>query len=165
MKVLETKNAPGAIGPYSQGFEVNGFVYTSGQIPVDPATGGHRVVRGSSFWNGLETAAATRHGARHGLVIACGGGTPLRAENRRALAANGRVYYLEADCDRLSGAGRPLSSSPEAIRALYDARRPVYKAFADVTIPDSYPAQEAEAIAADFLQGDWAGAAKGGAGN
>ena len=35
MKVLETKNAPGAIGPYSQGFEVNGFVYTSGQIPVD----------------------------------------------------------------------------------------------------------------------------------
>ena len=39
MKVLETKNAPGAIGPYSQGFEVNGFVYTSGQIPVDPVTG------------------------------------------------------------------------------------------------------------------------------
>ena len=39
MKVLETKNAPGAIGPYSQGFVVNGFIFTSGQIPVDPATG------------------------------------------------------------------------------------------------------------------------------
>ena len=39
MKIIETKNAPGAIGPYSQGYEVNGFVYTSGQIPVDPATG------------------------------------------------------------------------------------------------------------------------------
>ena len=39
MKVIETKNAPGAIGPYSQAFEVNGFLYTSGQIPVDPATG------------------------------------------------------------------------------------------------------------------------------
>ena len=39
MKVLATDQAPGAIGPYSQGFEVNGFVYTSGQIPVDPATG------------------------------------------------------------------------------------------------------------------------------
>lgn len=39
MNVLETTKAPGAIGPYSQGFEVNGFVYTSGQIPVDPATG------------------------------------------------------------------------------------------------------------------------------
>ena len=36
---IETANAPGAIGPYSQGFTVNGFVFTSGQIPVDPATG------------------------------------------------------------------------------------------------------------------------------
>ncbi len=39
MQVISTKNAPGAIGPYSQGFEANGFVITSGQIPVDPATG------------------------------------------------------------------------------------------------------------------------------
>ena len=39
MKVLETIKAPGAIGPYSQGYEVNGFVFTSGQIPVDPASG------------------------------------------------------------------------------------------------------------------------------
>ena len=39
MNVLETKNAPGAIGPYSQGYEANGFVITSGQIPVDPASG------------------------------------------------------------------------------------------------------------------------------
>jgi len=39
MTILETKNAPGAIGPYSQGYEVNGFVFTSGQVPVDPATG------------------------------------------------------------------------------------------------------------------------------
>ncbi len=39
MKVLATDKAPGAIGPYSQGFVVNGFVFTSGQIPVDPATG------------------------------------------------------------------------------------------------------------------------------
>ncbi len=39
MKVIETKKAPGAIGPYSQGFEVGGFVYTSGQIPVNPESG------------------------------------------------------------------------------------------------------------------------------
>ena len=39
MKVLETKNAPGAIGPYSQGYEANGFVFTSGQIPVEPVSG------------------------------------------------------------------------------------------------------------------------------
>ena len=39
MKKIETTNAPAAIGPYSQGYIVNGFVFTSGQIPVDPATG------------------------------------------------------------------------------------------------------------------------------
>ena len=39
MKVISTDKAPGAIGPYSQGFEVNGIVYTSGQIPVDPENG------------------------------------------------------------------------------------------------------------------------------
>ena len=39
MKVISTLNAPAAIGPYSQGYEAGGFVYTSGQIPVDPATG------------------------------------------------------------------------------------------------------------------------------
>ena len=39
MNVIETTKAPGAIGPYSQGYEVGGFVFTSGQIPVEPATG------------------------------------------------------------------------------------------------------------------------------
>ena len=37
MKVIATEKAPGAIGPYSQGFIAGGFVYTSGQIPVNPA--------------------------------------------------------------------------------------------------------------------------------
>lgn len=39
MNVLQTEKAPGAIGPYSQGYEVNGILYLSGQIPVDPVTG------------------------------------------------------------------------------------------------------------------------------
>ena len=39
MEVISTDKAPGAIGPYSQAFKVNGMVYTSGQIPVDPASG------------------------------------------------------------------------------------------------------------------------------
>ena len=37
--VISTTNAPGAIGPYSQGWTVGDLVYASGQIPVDPATG------------------------------------------------------------------------------------------------------------------------------
>ena len=38
-KAISTDKAPAAIGPYSQAIEVNGMVYTSGVIPVDPATG------------------------------------------------------------------------------------------------------------------------------
>lgn len=38
-KVIATTAAPGAIGPYSQAIEANGFVFVSGQIPIDPATG------------------------------------------------------------------------------------------------------------------------------
>ena len=39
MKTIATSNAPAAIGPYSQAIESNGFIFCSGQIPVDPATG------------------------------------------------------------------------------------------------------------------------------
>jgi len=39
MKVISTKKAPAAIGPYSQAIRIDNLVYTSGQIPIDPATG------------------------------------------------------------------------------------------------------------------------------
>ena len=38
-RIISTKNAPAAIGPYSQAIEINGTLYISGQIPVDPSTG------------------------------------------------------------------------------------------------------------------------------
>ncbi len=38
-KVINTSSAPAAIGPYSQAIEVGGLVFTSGQLPIDPATG------------------------------------------------------------------------------------------------------------------------------
>ena len=53
MKVINTEKAPGAIGPYSQGFVVGNLVITSGQIPVNPADGsvgeGILEAAGSSF--------------------------------------------------------------------------------------------------------------------
>ena len=39
MKVVNTNKAPKAIGPYSQAIEANGLIITSGQLPIDPATG------------------------------------------------------------------------------------------------------------------------------
>lgn len=46
MKTIETKNAPAAIGPYSQAIVSGRLVYTSGQIPIDPASG---VIEGSGI--------------------------------------------------------------------------------------------------------------------
>ena len=39
LEKIHTKNAPDAIGPYSQAVKVNGFVFTSGQIAINPASG------------------------------------------------------------------------------------------------------------------------------
>jgi len=44
-RVISTENSPKAIGPYSQAIEKNGFLFISGQIPIDPATG--MIVEGS----------------------------------------------------------------------------------------------------------------------
>jgi 2-iminobutanoate/2-iminopropanoate deaminase len=38
-KIIATTNAPAAVGPYSQAVEINGTLYISGQIPIDPSTG------------------------------------------------------------------------------------------------------------------------------
>lgn len=43
-QIINTSNAPAAIGPYSQAVEINGILFISGQIPIDPATG--KVVEG-----------------------------------------------------------------------------------------------------------------------
>jgi 2-iminobutanoate/2-iminopropanoate deaminase len=39
LKTIKTEHAPGAIGPYSQGIIANGFLYSAGQVAIDPATG------------------------------------------------------------------------------------------------------------------------------
>ena len=38
-RIIATENAPASVGPYSQAVEINGTLYISGQLPVDPATG------------------------------------------------------------------------------------------------------------------------------
>lgn len=45
LKLIATENAPKAIGPYSQAIRANGFIFVSGQIPIDPNS--QEIVRGS----------------------------------------------------------------------------------------------------------------------
>ena len=44
MEIISTDKAPAALGPYSQAIRVNGMIYCSGQIPINPATGGIEAV-------------------------------------------------------------------------------------------------------------------------
>ena len=63
---VSTEKAPAAIGPYSQGIKANGFVFVSGQLPVDPANGELLT----------EIAAATRQSLTNlAAVLAAGGCT------------------------------------------------------------------------------------------
>ena len=75
MNIISTEKAPGAIGPYSQGYEANGFVFTSGQIPVDPATGelpqGIAAQAAQSCKNVGAMLAATGTGYEHVIKTNC----------------------------------------------------------------------------------------------
>ena len=62
--IIKTDKAPAAIGPYSQAVEVNGMVYTSGVIPVNPATG--------AIPEGVEAQASQALGNLQALLEAAG---------------------------------------------------------------------------------------------
>ena len=86
---------------------------------------------GESGFRARESAVAARLGARTGLVIATGGGAVLRPENVAALRQNGVVVWLQRALEQLAvGGDRPLSSSREAVAALFAARSPLYEAAA-----------------------------------
>ena len=66
MNKIATNNAPAAIGPYSQGMEVNGLVFTSGQLGIDPATG--------ALPEGIEAQAEQACKNVQAILEACGSG-------------------------------------------------------------------------------------------
>lgn len=71
MKTVNTDKAPAAIGPYSQAIISGGLVFTSGQIPVDPATG---VIAGDTIVEQAKQVMANLQ-----VVLAAAGTTPERA--------------------------------------------------------------------------------------
>ena len=75
MKMIHTDNAPGAIGPYSQGFIVGDLIYTSGQIPVNPADGsipeGIAAQAAQSCKNVLAILEAAGSGAKKVVKTTC----------------------------------------------------------------------------------------------
>ena len=90
---------------------------------------------GEKYFRDLETEVLRDLSVTGGKIISTGGGAVLRAENVRAMKANGKVIFLDRDPGELKPAKkRPLADEAEKIRKLYHERLPVYKSTADVTV-------------------------------
>lgn len=108
-KVIATDKAPAAIGPYSQAVEVNGIVYTSGVIPIVPATG--EIVEG-----GIEEQAEQALGNLKALIEASGAKiedtvkTVVFIKDMNDFAKVNEIYarYFTGDC--------PARSCVEVVR-------------------------------------------------
>jgi 2-iminobutanoate/2-iminopropanoate deaminase len=110
-EVISTKDAPQAIGPYSQAIRANGFVFVSGQIPTDPAT--QQLIQG-------DVAAQTERVLQNVSAILKAAGSGLEKvvrstvylKNMSDFAAMNEVY------------GRHFSSAPPARATVEAARLP-----------------------------------------
>ena len=110
-EIIATKDAPQAIGPYSQAIKANGFIFTSGQIAIDPAT--QQIVGG-------DIAAQTERVLRNlsEILEAAGSGlgkvvrSTVFLKNMNDFAAMNQVY------------GKYFSSAPPARSTLEVARLP-----------------------------------------
>lgn len=88
-----------------------------------------------------------------GVIIATGGGAPMFPENRAALAGNGFVVLILRDTEKLDTTGRPLSRDLDTLKAMYNVRMPVYKAFADAeAVNNDTPSACAEFILEKFYE-------------
>jgi 2-iminobutanoate/2-iminopropanoate deaminase len=110
-EIISTKDAPQAIGPYSQAIKANGFVFTSGQVAIDPAT--QQVVSGDI---GAQTERVLRNlsevleaaGSGLGKVLRC----TVFLKNMNDFAAMNQVY------------AKYFSSAPPARSTVEVARLP-----------------------------------------
>lgn len=94
---------------------------------------------GEDYFRQIEERVAGSLAARSGLVIACGGGLPLREDSIRPLKESGTVFFLCRDpgeiYDTVSMAGRPLGQGgKEAFLERFAQREPVYRRWADHVI-------------------------------
>ena len=98
-----------------------------------------------------ETEILGELGKQSGLVIATGGGCVTRGENYPLLHQNGTIYFLERELSKLPKEGRPLSQRND-LEAMYEARLPQYRRFADRVIDNDRedPNWAVEAILQDM---------------
>lgn len=93
--------------------------------------------KGEKYFRDLESEVIRDVSKENRRIIATGGGAVLRQENVRVLRQNGRIFFIDAPLSRLNAASdRPLSNTEDKLKKLYNERIDIYKAAADVTVPD-----------------------------
>ena len=104
--------------------------------------------KGEKYFRDKETEVIKDVSSKGCQIISTGGGVILRKENVKALKRNGRIFFINADFERLCPTDdRPLSDTADKLKKLYDERIDIYKATADVVVPDmETPEAEAEYI-------------------
>ena len=103
--------------------------------------------KGERYFRDLETEVIKELSLESGRIIATGGGAVLRQENITALKRNGKIFFIDADINRLkTTADRPLSNTADKLKELYENRIDIYKSTADVIVPDTTIEGEAEYI-------------------
>ena len=110
--------------------------------------------KGEKYFRDLETEVILEISSNSSRVISTGGGAVLRDENVDYLKRNGKIFFIDAKLKRLQATeDRPLSDTYEKLKKLYDERFKVYRATADVIVPDMQtPKAEAEYILAKRLE-------------
>ena len=96
---------------------------------------------GEDIFRQWETKALKQLGKQSGLVIATGGGCVTKERNAPLLRQNGTVIWLKRDIEHLPTDGRPLSQA-NPLSELYQIRKPLYKAFADLSVPNNGSPEE-----------------------
>lgn len=89
---------------------------------------------GEDAFRTFETAVLADATAKSGVVISTGGGIVKRKENLPLLRQNGRILWIDRPTEFLATDGRPLSSSADAVKKLYDERMPLYRAACDMRV-------------------------------
>ena len=104
--------------------------------------------KGEKYFRDLETEVIKDISSKGCQIISTGGGAVLREENVNSLKRNGKLFFLDANPNRLLPTdSRPLSDTAEKLKKLYDERIDTYKITADVIVPDmETPDEEAEFI-------------------
>lgn len=104
--------------------------------------------KGEKYFRDLETEVIKDVSSKGCQIISTGGGAVLREENVNSLKRNGKLFFINANPDRLLPTdSRPLSDTADKLKKLYDERIDIYKTTADVIVPDmETPDEEAEFI-------------------